>query len=427
MVTFNQQYSEAIAYLNSLIDYERKPDKIRSLQNFEKLLTNLGNPHLDLKCILVAGTKGKGSTATLIATALKNAGFKTGLYLSPHIFDYRERIQIDNTWISMPNFAHYLNTVKKFHSKQRGMRTVFETLTAMAFLYFKDNNVDYAVIEVGLGGRLDATNVVNQIVTIFTPIDYDHTNILGNTIEEIASEKAGVIKKSCPVISAIQQPPVEKILKETANQYNASISFLQSSMIHVIESSQYGSRFAFNDGKLVDVFVPLSGNFQIYNSALATMALRRIGIEKPNFSGIELPGRFQVIHEVPIIVVDIAHNPFSIRTVMDEIENQFHPSRFVVVFAVSRDKDIEKMLEILASKADVLILTEYSNPRSMPSRYLFDMSKKFNHLKRLVFDDALNALEEAKKIAQHKDLILVTGSVYLVSDILKNLHGGNYA
>ena len=157
------------------------------------------------------------------------------------------------------------------------------------------------------------------------------------------------------------------------------------------------------------------------------MALRKIGIKKPNFSAIELPGRFQIADKDPIIVLDIAHNPISIRTVLDEVENQFRPSRLIVVFAVSRDKDIEKMLEILASKADVLILTEYSNPRSMPSRLLFEMTKKFTHIKRLVYDDALTAFEEAKRFAEHNDLILVTGSVYLVSDILKNLHGGNYA
>lgn len=428
MRTDDLRYSEAILYLNSLIDYERKPDKIRSLEPFKNMLRVLGNPHFDLNCILVAGTKAKGSIASLVATALKNAGAKTGLYLSPHIFEYRERIQIDNIWMSKSEFAEYLKILKNHHSKHRGMRTVFETLTAMAFLYFKENDVEYAVIEVGLGGRLDATNVVNQKVTVFTAIDYDHTNILGNTIQKIAQEKAGVIKNSNPIVSAKQRPSVEKILKKTAQKYHAPLQFLDPSKIVKTESLQSGTRFILNTERPTEVYVPLSGAFQIYNAALATMALSKLGIHDPDFTGVEIPGRFQTINENPTTVVDCAHNPISIRTVLEEVNQRFHPNRLIVVFAVSKDKDVGKMLNILIKKVNILILTEYSNPRSMPSMDLFNLTFKYKKdVKRLVFTDPNKALEEATKLAKHGDVVLVTGSVYLVSDILKNLQGGNHA
>lgn len=421
------RYTQAITYLNSLIDYERTPEKVRSLDHFRHLLEKLGNPHLALNCILVAGTKGKGSTAYLIATGLKNHGFKTGLYVSPHIFDYRERIQIDNRWISKSQFSEYLDIVKKYHIEHRGMRTVFETLTAMAFLYFRDNDVDYAVIEVGLGGRLDATNVVDQIMTVFTPIDYDHTNILGNTIEQIAMEKAGVIKNSNPVVSIKQLLPVQKILKDTARKFNAPITFLDTSTIEVVENSESGLKFIIDKNRPMSVSIPLRAHFQVKNAALATLALRTIGIKHPDFRGVKVSGRFHIINKRPAVVVDSAHNPISILTILDEVEEQFHPERLIVVFAVSRDKDVLKMLEILASRIDVLIVTEYSNPRSMPSNQLFEMTDRFHHIERFVLDNPNMALRKARDIASQNDVILVTGSVYLVSDILKNLHGGNYA
>ncbi len=415
------RFQEALAYLDSLIDYERKPGAVRSLDPFRALLEDLGNPQTAFPSILVAGTKGKGSTATLLAHGLQNAGYRVGLYLSPHLFSYRERIQINGQWIPEDRFASYIKTLKAFHQGERGMRTVFETLTASAFLYFRDEGVDYAVLEVGLGGRLDATNVVEQIATVLTPIEYDHTAILGTTLTEIAREKAGVITHRHPVFSAPQDPEAWNVIRAVTREKEAPVYPLREDHIQNVVLDVEGSTFDLVIGSdLLHLEVPMPGRFQVRNAALAALALHHLGVSEIQFQGARIPGRLQVLQRRPWVVVDCAHNPFSLRAALASIAELFDYQDLVVVFGVSKDKDVTSMLEEWVDRAEMLILTEFSNPRHYPAWEMADLYQELGGRKFRVIPSPTKALKSAIQYADPEDLVLVIGSVYLAGDVLRS-------
>ncbi len=417
------KFEEALELLYRRVNYERTPGFVRDLEPFQKWLAELGNPQQAFSSILVAGTKGKGSTAAHIAQALQNAGFKTGLYLSPHLVDIRERIQVNGTWIPAETFGRLMDPLAPYlESRSGGFRTFFETLTALAFLYFREEQVDYAVLEVGLGGRLDATNTVDPVAAVFTPISFDHTHILGNTLEAIAREKAGILHGRPVAVSAPQEPEVLRVLQQRAQELGISLRVLRRHNLRILESTLQGSRFELAlSEEALSLFTPLCGRFQVDNAALAALTLKALGIQPISFEGLSFPGRCQVVDTEPYTVLDCAHNPFSLRAILDAVQELLEFDHLVPVFAASRDKDIQSMLDILSRWSQVFVLTQFSNPRAASPWDMAELLREVPGVQVKVVQDPVQALALARKLAGPRGLVLATGSAYLVGDLLQRL------
>ncbi len=418
------KFEEAVEHLNRLINYERQPGFVRELDSLRQWLQALGNPQTAFRSILVAGTKGKGSTAAHIARALQNAGYKTGLYLSPHLVNLRERIQVNGTWISEADFGRWMDPLVPYlQGRSGGFRTFFEALTALAFLYFRDQQVDYAVLEVGLGGRLDATNTVDPVAAVFTPISFDHTHVLGTTLEAIAREKAGILHgKPQAAVSAPQEPEVLRVLRQQAQSIGVPLRVLNRKNLEVVETSLQGSRFRlFLDpaNPPLELFTPLCGKFQVENAALAALALHALGISPISFEGLTFPGRCQILATRPYVVADCAHNPFSLRALLDSVRELLDFDEMVPVFAASRDKDIQSMLDILSRWSRMFVLTRFSNPRAASPWEMAELLHEMPGVQVKVVQDPLKAVDLARRLAGPQGLVLVTGSVYLVGDLLQ--------
>ncbi len=418
------KFEEALERLYQRVNYERTPGFVRDLEPFRRWLAHLGNPQHAFRAILVAGTKGKGSTAVHLARALQNAGFKTGLYLSPHLVDIRERIQINGAWIPEDAFGRLMDRLVPYlESRSGGFRTFFETLTALAFLYFQEEQVDYAVLEVGLGGRLDATNTVEPVATVFTPISFDHTHILGTTLEAIAREKAGILRGRPVAASAPQEPEVLRVLRERAHAAGVPLRVLHRRSIKVLEAGLEGSRFELlvGEGEPLQLFTPLCGKFQVENAALAALTLQALGIDSISFEGLRFPGRCQIVDTQPYTVLDCAHNPFSLRALLDAVQELLEFDQMVPVFAASRDKDIQSMLDILSRWSQVFVLTQFSNPRAASPWDMAELLRETPGVQVKVVQDPVKALNLARRLAGPRGLVLATGSAYLVGDLLQRL------
>lgn len=364
------------------------------LERITHLLKTLGNPQTKFKSIHIAGTNGKGSTAAMIASILKEAGYRVGLYTSPHLFDYTERIKINGKDISMVDFHTGLKLVQKKASKLKNKPTVFEALTAVAFWYFAKKKVDFAIVEVGLGGRLDATNVLTPLVSIITNIDYEHTKILGKTLAKIAGEKAAIIKAGVPVVTAEEKPEPLKVIKSVCEKNH-------NLLISVNRKQELGNR------KQEIGNSNLLGKHQIINAACADVAVRLAGIKvsrsaiKKGFQKAKWPGRFQIISKKPYMIVDGAHNPAGIKALNVTIQELFS-KKFTIIFGCQKDKDYRKMLKELKPIASRIIVTKSSH-------------KQAAKLKGYV------SIEEAFAKWDKKSPLLITGSLFLVADALKIL------
>ncbi len=404
-------FEEAVNYLYSLINYEYKPGYVSSLEPFREFLSLVGNPHSRVKNpILVVGTKGKGSTAALIISAL--ADFKTGLYTSPHLVDIRERIRINFEKIPEDTFAKYVEILKPYVRK-RGVRTYFELLTTMAFMYFADEQTTFNVFEAGLGGRLDATNVLDQKITVITPIDLDHTNILGDTIEKIAAEKAAVIKNSNPVVTLQYHENALRVIEEFAERAGAPLIVVKRP--ERFKTDENGTELVI-DGK--NIHSPLVGRFQASNMTLAYFALKTLGFENVDFSRVELKGRFD-IKKVGSnkVIIDVAHNKISLREFFDSYFDIFSVKPHVI-FGVSRDKDIDSMLEIIRKNAESIILTGSSVPRTLEPESLFKIAKKHNLNVSGMFNSPCQALQYL--FDNYINIIIVVlGSFYVAGDVYR--------
>ncbi len=408
-------YKQALAYLESLIDREKvsKPKYPDSLDNFRKFLRDIGNPHESLKGFLIAGTKGKGSTAYLIDEICRATGYSTGRYTSPHLTSYRERIKINGKNISEKIFASLIGEL----SALGGKRSVFETLTAAAFLLFKRKEVDYPIFEVGLGGRLDTTNVTRPLISIITPISIDHTDVLGDTIEEIAYEKAGILREEGINISAPQLPEVRKIL---VDKVNGNIKFIEN--YEVISVSKKGTVFRLKGDK---IHVGLIGKHQAMNASLAIRACREAGIpvELKEINKIlalsSFPGRFQIVQKEPYIVLDGAHNVASIRVLKEAILDVFKKP-VLLVFSCLSNKDVEGMLHEIKPIVKKLYPTTILYPRTIKIEEIISNSEKAGIEISNIIEDPVEALKKSISDATKDDVILVTGSFYLLGDILQN-------
>ena len=436
-------YKAALAYIDTFINSERSPDFSRqarfyNLERISHLLTQLGNPHRQLKVVHVAGSKGKGSTAALIASILTHAGYKTGLFTQPHLISPRERCRINSRLISEEEFARSVDRLKPSieamgELKSIGRVSFFEIYTALAFSYFADNAVDFAVIEVGLGGRLDATNVVDPLVSVITPISLEHTAILGDTHEAIAKEKAEIIKSNRPVVLAPQLPEAQAVFEDVAADRDAPIDAVGRN-IHLKRKDWNISGQTFDlttqSGFYPDLFLPLLGEHQAINAATAVASIERIRQEEyriPRTSiydglrQIRWAGRMQVVGQSPAILLDGAHSPTSAEALCKAIREVFHYRRLILVVGLMRDKDLQVIGQILCPFASEIITTQaFDNPRVMPAEEIAqawsEIGTNFH-----VCPSVGEAIPLAQSIATTSDLICIAGSIYIVGEAMKVL------
>jgi dihydrofolate synthase/folylpolyglutamate synthase len=415
-------YQQAINYLNSLGRFGMH----FGLERMEKMMEHLGNPHQKLKAIHITGTNGKGSTAMMIGSILKKAGYKVGVYTSPHLDDFRERIQINDKFISKEDVARITEKIKPITQKtlaETGSNpTFFEVVTAIALKYFSDEGVDYLVLEVGLGGRLDATNVVNSKVCIITNIDYEHTDILGNSLSSIAKEKGGIIKNGAFVITSETKKEVLHILEKICKEKNAKLFKIQKEFeITKIESDSEKNIFNIESKfySYKKLIVPLIGEHQIINASMAIAAVKSLdkNIDKKSIQeGLvktHWPGRLEIISRKPLIVMDAAHNPAAMRQLVNSLK-LFNYKRMILVFGVMKDKDIKKIMKIIAPKASITIINKPRVERAAEPKLIQKYARKFSET--IIIKDVKKSIRYAKSIASKGDLICVTGSIYMLSE-----------
>ncbi|MEK6891586.1 MAG: folylpolyglutamate synthase/dihydrofolate synthase family protein [Nanoarchaeota archaeon] len=398
-------YKKILAYLYSL----ETPKVKLGLERVQSLLDRIGNPEKRLKCIHVAGTNGKGSTCAMIFYILREAGYKVGMYTSPHLKKFNERIRINEDFITDREIVDFFLRVKPYITSQ----SFFEITTAMAFLYFKENNVDYAVLEVGLGGRLDATNVVVPLASVITNIGLEHVEFLGSTVEKIAFEKAGIIKQNVPVVTGAKGSAL-KVIKKIAKQKNAPLTL---------------------PGKFDDVnFKHLNGNFQQQNKDIALTAigvLREFNLIKLADSQIkhgiertEWPGRMDFISRN--VLADSAHNPDGFKVLKKELlifKKQRKIKNFIFVVGVQSTKNVKLMLKIANPLVSSIIFTKSNNPKASEPQELLNIFNKINYNKKIktkIINNPKDALNYAKKISGKNDLIVATGSIYMIGEIIKH-------
>ena len=439
-------------YINSLSLFGKEGGYMPGLARIKKLLNYLGNPEEDLNIIHLAGTNGKGSTAAFIENIYRKAGYKTGLFTSPHFFHFNERIKINGRAASTYEFEEMIEEVRSAAEKlnqerKYGEASFFEIITALAFLYFKRHQAELVILETGLGGRLDATNVVqNPLLSIITNISLEHTNLLGNTTVEIAEEKAGIIKENSKVLTAVIDKDALKVIKQKAKSQSASLYILEEEFAEIANCSNLDKnhlylrkKYSYIKKESQSYEISLLGRHQAVNAALA---LKTVELLQQNFkvgqndikaglASTYWPGRMQKLGEKPLIIIDAAHNPAAFEELAASIntaENDFSKINFV--FSALNDKNIEKMLESLKIfEADLkLYLAENSSFRTAALDRLIQAAEKLN-FKYESYDDLSKAAEQALGHSSEQDLIIAAGSIYTVFEsgitfITKRLRGG---
>jgi dihydrofolate synthase/folylpolyglutamate synthase len=453
-------YPETIKYLESFINYEKIPawryKESLKLDRIKDFLAIIGNPQGDLKCLHIAGTKGKGSTCVFISYLLREAGYSVGLYTSPHLSDFRERIRILKTQASrcklqdkedfegmilkneLRDLVERLKpAINKYNKKSKyGPLSFFEIYTSLAFVYFKERKVDFVVLETGLGGRLDATNVVNPLVAAITPISYEHTQKLGVTLKEIATEKAGIIKRhqdTLPavrqakspgrqliVISAPQEKEAREVIRRKCKDEGARLYEVGRDIFYEARAGSFNVMGIF--GEYPCLKTKLLGKHQLVNAAVAIgiiEALRPYGfymgidsIRRGLYNAI-WPGRCEVVSKEPLIVLDGAQNIASSKAIKEAIKENFKYKNLILVLGVSKDKDIKGICNELKDLADKVVLTKANNLRAAEPEIL---AKHFDRKKAHLTNNIKEARTLACRIAEKKDLILVCGSLFVVGE-----------
>ncbi len=398
------------------------------LQRIAALMSRLGDPHRRFATVHIAGTNGKGSTAASLASILTNAGLRTGLYTSPHLVRPEERIAIDGTPIAADEFVELVARLRPLADELDA--TFFETLTALAFLYFAEQHVEIAVVEVGLGGRLDATNVLHPLLTLITSIDLDHMEHLGATVAEIAREKAGIIKPAVPCLTSAANEEALKVLRGVAeaqeSPFNAHTELFA---VRGVKLSERCTRFSLVNEQvsLADLRTPLVGEHQVTNCALAASAAHLLsgqearitpGAIRKGLETVRWPGRLQRIAERPTTIVDVAHNPGATRCLVEALK-LFSFRRLLLVMGVMKDKDYRAMVATLAPVTDVAIAVAPSSRRALPPAELAAVFRAHGVTTKEA-DSPSAGLDLARKEAAPEDLVLCTGSHYTVGEVLAN-------
>lgn len=442
-------YQKALDFLYSLVNFESRPDPAQAaffdLRRMHLLLEILGNPHLGPRSIHIAGTKGKGSTSAMIAGVLSSAGFKTGLYTSPHLIDLTERISVNGNDITRPELTELVAELERvicqINSRaEYGVLSTFEVLTAMGFLYFCRAGASFQVLETGMGGRLDATNVCDPEVAVITLIGLDHTAVLGNSLALIAAEKAGIIKPGCTVISADQPEEAARVIRNTCLEKGAKL--VEAGASTKCRHAGYKNGFQlFEVDTLKDQYnirLPLMGAYQAGNLCCAVATLEELSEKQPSitrdviekgFMEVRWPGRFQVVCANPLVVIDGAHNPEAVKALMGALKHYLTAhgqitGRKTLVFGVSSDKDLPGMASLLGKFFERIIVTRANHPRSVEPERIAPVFASYAG--EVVITSSMNeALGEAMKNLSKGDLVMITGSLFIAGDGLASFQTGD--
>ncbi len=438
-------YQQALDYIFSYTDYEKVPmphdPAFYDLRRVDELLARLGNPHLGARSVHIAGTNGKGSTAAMIASALIASGYTTGLYTSPHLHTWRERIRVNDKLISEAELAGLVERLKPEveavnQKATYGQLTTFELLTALAFAHFKLKGVDFQVLEVGLGGKFDATNVIQPEVCVITSISFDHTEVLGNSLAEIAAEKVGIIKPGCVVVTSPQPDEVARVIEETCLNYGAELGRMGSDVTWQGISSNLNRQLFQVKGRLgnYELSIPLLGDYQLENAATAVAALevlagKGFNISKDSITSglaqVGWPGRLQILSHHPFLIVDGAHNPDSARRLKQSLEQYFNFDQAILVMGTSSDKDIAGIVSELAPLFDKVIITRSHHPRAMALPPIVAEFRRHG-VEAQAVEAVSEALPLALALAGVRDLVCVAGSLFVVSEAIEQANTQGY-
>jgi dihydrofolate synthase/folylpolyglutamate synthase len=431
-------YQAALDYILSFADYERAPRSsvVFDLRRMEMLLENLGNPEVGAIPIHVAGTKGKGSTAAMIASILTRAGYKTGLYTSPHLHDFTERIQVDRMPIAKDDFARLVEVMKPQVEAVNnfgvfGQLTTFELLTVLAFAYFKERGVAFQVLETGMGGRLDATNVAEPGICVITSISLDHTDVLGNTISQIAGEKTGIIKPGSVVVSSPQPTEAMAVIEGACREQAAKLVKVGSDVTWERQAfSNEGQSFQLKGLRgEYSLSLALLGEFQLENASVAVAAVETLaelgmGVDAKSIASglmqVRWLGRLQVLRQKPWFVVDCAHNAYSVKKLAEALKQHFDFERAVIILGVSSDKDVAGIVSELMPLASTVIVTSAQHPRALePATLATEFSRQ--GISPEVAGNVTSAVDLALARAKPEDLICATGSLFVVAEVMEYL------
>ena len=419
--------NEAIEYIHSLEKFGIKP----GMERIRALCAALGNPQEKLKIIHVAGTNGKGSTSTMIANILRQSGYNTGLFISPYVTDFRERIQYNGNMIEKNELAECVEKVKGVidNLALQGIQpTEFEALTATAFLYYEKKKCDFVVLEVGLGGRLDSTNVINApYVSVITSISLDHTAILGDTIEAIAAEKCGIIKFGTETVAyPFQDEKAMEIIRKTCGERLNELRIPDVTRIKIKDERLEGTCVEY-DG--MEFLLPLAGRHMVYNACTAIEAVRslsRLAIDisdKAIVNGIEksvMPARMELIKKKPVVILDGGHNEGCAKALSVFVKKHLAGKRIIMVSSMMADKDYQSYMRIVAPLADTFIATKAEVPRALSSAELCENAKEFC-ADCYDISEPHKAITAARNILQSDDALIVCGSFYLAGEIRDDL------
>lgn len=426
-------YKETIEYLYSQLPMFSRIGVAaykKDLHNTLELCHFLGNPHQKFRSIHIAGTNGKGSTSHMLAAVLQQAGYKTGLYTSPHIKDFRERIRINGKMISQDFVIDFVERSRTISGKINP--SFFELTVAMAFDYFAANKVDIAIIETGLGGRLDSTNVINPVLSVITNIGYDHINILGTTLPEIAAEKAGIIKQDTPVVIGEILPETIQVFQQKATDMHAAIQLAAEKYTSTALKSTGSFLFCevlnTHTNKTVEYKLDLAGLYQLKN--LCTVLAAVDELNKKDFIITEtilhdalqqvkkltgLMGRWDIIATDPTIILDVGHNEDGIKQIIRQLKENYHGARYHFVMGFVNDKDITGLLTLLPKDAGYYFSNAHI-PRALPYYTLQQLAAE-NLLQGNGYDDVNDAIDAARKNAAEKDVIMVCGSFFIIAEV----------
>lgn len=413
------KYNEILKYISSLNKFGMKP----GLQRMQSLMEQCGNPHKSCKYFHIAGTNGKGSVSAMIYNILLKAGIKAGLYISPYILNFRERIQINGEMISEEMLSAAFDRIKEgipLLADAGDSPTEFEIVTAMAFAAYEMSGCEAVVLETGLGGRLDSTNIIEHpLCSIITPISYDHTAVLGDTIAKIAYEKSGIIKSGCPVVAAPQEyNETLPVIREACEKKRCTLSEVLSKDIHLNNQDIFGSDIIY---KGIDIHVPLSGIYQPFNAATAAEAVMRqhdFNISAANISegiaAVKFPARFEIIAKHPLLILDGGHNPAAFKAIADSMK-KFVTGKFDMIIGMTAEKDYNSSISLLAPMCRNITVTSavHSRTPALAPTALADICRKYCSNVNTV-----SSQSELADIIKNRDIpLLVCGSLYLAAEL----------
>lgn len=416
------QYEEALEWILSRLQFGIKP----GLDRMKWMMEKLGSPEKDLKVIHVGGTNGKGSTVTFLRSILNEAGYKVGTFTSPSIETFNERISVNGIPISDNEMVELVSIMKplteELETTDLGSLTEFEVITTMAIYYFaRINPMDFCVFEVGLGGRLDSTNILEPKLTVITNIGLDHMNILGDTIEKIAFEKAGIIKKGIPLVTGVDQQSALSVILEKAETMNADVKILDKDF-HLSNriSVKTGEKFTFftDDGSVKNLEITMLGEHQVKNAGLAIMASILLNIKEEHIRAGLLkafwPGRLEIVQENPLIIIDGAHNPEGVEVLVKAVNERYQDKKKKVLFAALRDKELTKMFKELRKIEGKFYFTQFNSPRIETAQNLAELSLIENGT---AYKDWRPILTDLIKGLAEDEMLIICGSLYFLSEI----------